>query len=275
MFASGFSWFRLIPGVDHDVPLQKLGIAEHFCRTMDWCVDEHEVASTFVYLHVWLAVAVLLGFAVLARMQLNRVQARQGIERYFTSDRPTALSFAEVFAGGILGMMRDLLDRRDSRLFFPLIAGMFAYIFACNIQSILPGFQPPTDNINTNAGMALIAFLTFNFVGLSRDPVGYIKHLAGPTIYLAWFLLPIEVMSLCIRPMSLTIRLTANLFGDHLVFNVMSGLAPPVVPALLLVLACVVSTVQAFVFSLLTVVYIHLALPHHVHEHGEGDAHAH
>jgi F-type H+-transporting ATPase subunit a len=267
MFASGFSWFRLIPAVDHDTALKSLGIAEHSLA------PGHEIANTTVYLHAWLAVAVLVGFAILARMGLERARARNGIERYFTSDKLTVLSFAEVFVGGIQGLMGDLLDKKDAKLFFPLIAGLFAYIFACNIQSIIPGFLPPTDNINTNVGMAVISFLTFNVVGLARDPVGYIKHLAGPAWFLAWFMFPLEVLSLLIRPLSLTIRLTANLFGDHLVFTVMSGLVPAVVPALLLVLACVVSVVQAFVFSLLTVIYIHLALPHHEHE-GE-HAHAH
>jgi len=268
MFASGFSWFRLIPAVDHDTALHALGIDQHSIA------PGHEVAETFVYLHAWLGVAVLIAFAVAGRMALERARKRQGIERYFTSDQPTVLSIAEVFTGGILLMMGDLLDKDDRRRFFPLIAGLFGYILICNIQSIFPGFAPPTDNINTNVGMALLSFLTFNLVGLSRDPIGYLKHLAGPTVFLAWFMFPLEVLSLCIRPLSLTIRLTANLFGDHLVFGVMSGLVPVVLPALLLVLAIVVSVIQAFVFSLLTTIYIYLALPHH--EHDEHDAaHAH
>jgi F-type H+-transporting ATPase subunit a len=266
-FASGFSWFRLIPAVDRDSALHALGVTEHSLS------PGHEVANTTVYLHAWLAAAVLIAFAIVARIGLEKARSRNGLERYFTSDKITPLAFAEVFVGGIYGIMADLLDKKDAKLFFPLIGGLFLYIFACNIQSIIPGFLPPTDNINTNVGMALITFLTFNFVGLSRDPVGYIKHLAGPVLLLAPFMFPLEVLSLCIRPMSLTIRLTANLFGDHLVFNVMSDLVPPVVPALLLVLACVVSVIQAFVFSLLTVIYIHLALPHH--EGHDDHAHAH
>lgn len=268
MIASGFSWFRLVPAVDHDEMLKALGIAEHSVA------PGHEVANSAVYLHAWLAASVLIVLAIVARMGLERAKARSGIEKYFTSDTITPLAFAEVFVGGILGMMTDLLDRQDQRRFFPLIAGLFAYIFACNIQSIFPGFLPPTDNINTNVGMAILSFLTFNLVGLSRDPVGYIKHLFGPVVLLAPFMFPLEILSLCIRPMSLTMRLTANLFGDHLVFGVMSDLVPPILPALLLVLACVVSVIQAFVFSLLSIIYIHLALPHHEHD-DSGHAAAH
>lgn len=270
MFASGFSWFRLIPAIDHDAALHALGIDEHSVAA------GHEVASSTVYAHAWLAALALVAFAVLARMGLEAVKRRQGIEKYFTTDRLTPLSFAEVFVGGIQGMMGDLLDRKDVRVFFPLIAGLFLYIFACNIQSIVPGFLPPTDHINTNVGMALTTTLTFLAVGLLRDPVGFVKHLAGPALFLAPLMFPIEVVSLMIRPISLTVRLTANMFGDHQVFSTISGIVPLVVPSLLLTLACLVSVVQAFVFSLLTVIYINLSLPHHEHDdHGHGDGHAH
>jgi F-type H+-transporting ATPase subunit a len=267
MFASGFSWFRLFSWVDHD-RLMPASLTEHSL------VAGREVPNTAVYLHAWLAVAVLIGFAVVARMGLEAAKRRQGLERYLASDKLTALTFAEVLVGGILSLMNDLLDRDDQRRFFPLVAGLFCYIFVCNIQSIFPGFFPPTDDIDTNVGMAIISFLTFNVVGLSRDPIGYLKHLAGPALLLAPFMFFLEVLSLFIRPVSLTIRLTANMFGDHLVFGVMSGLVPLILPSLLLILACVVSVVQAFVFSLLTIIYIHLALPHHEHEEHEA-AHAH
>lgn len=267
LFASEFSWFRLIPSIDQNTLFQKLGIAEHSVA------PGHHAAPEFVYLHAWLAVFVLIGLAVAARMALERAKARPGIEKYFPSEKFGVLPMAEVFVGGIQGLMNDLLDKGDVKRFFPLIAGLFSYIFMCNIQSILPGFLPPTSNINTNVGMALITFVTFNAVGLSRDPVGYVKHLAGPVLFLAPLLLPIEVVSLFIRPLSLTVRLTANLFGDHQVFSVMSGIIPLLLPSALLMLAIVVSVVQSFVFSLLTVIYIHLSLPHHEHDDAQAAAH--
>jgi F-type H+-transporting ATPase subunit a len=271
MFASGFSWFRLIPDVDRDTLLERMGIDHH---TLDaWFTTQRGVPETHVYLHAWLAAAVLVGFAIAARVALERARRRQGIEKYFTSEGPGVLSFAEVFATGIKGMMGDLLGARDVRAFFPIIAGLFAYILACNLQSLLPGCLPPTDNVNTNAGMALLVFVMFNAVGLGRDPVGYVKHLAGPALFLIPLLFPIELISLLIRPVSLTIRLTANLFGDHQVFSIMSGLFPPI-GAALLVLALMVSVVQAYVFSLLSVIYINLSLPHeHEHEHDASHAH--
>jgi F-type H+-transporting ATPase subunit a len=232
--------------------------------------------ETTTYVHAWLAAGLLIAFAIAARVALERARARRGIEQYFTAERPTVLTLAEVFATGIKSMMGDLLSPRDVRAFFPIVAGLFAYILFCNVQSLVPGFLAPTDNVNTNTGMALMVFVLFNAVGLLRDPVSYVKHLAGPALLLAPLMFPIELISLMIRPISLTIRLTANLFGDHQVFLIMTSLFPPIGAALLM-LGLLVSVVQAFVFSLLTVIYINLSLPHEDdHEGHDGEpAHAH
>jgi F-type H+-transporting ATPase subunit a len=258
MFASGFSWFRLIPAVDKDTVLESAGIAEHSV------LAGHEIANTTVHLHAWLATLGLVVFAFAARAALEAAKRRGGLEQYYPTGKADLLGMAEMLATGIRGLIGDLLTPKDARL----------YILACNIQSILPGFLPPTDNINTNVGMAVLVFCTFVVVGLSRDAVGFIKHLAGPALFLAPLMFPIELVSLAIRPVSLTVRLTANLYGDHQVFTILSNILPLGLPAALLALACLVSVVQAFVFSLLTVIYIHLSLPHHEHDADHG-AHAH
>jgi len=77
----------------------------------------------------------------------------------------------------------------------------------------------------------------------------------------------IEVIGLVVRPATLTIRLTGNMFGDHTVFSIMSDLVPWGVPVPFLGLALIVSFIQAFVFSLLTVIYIALSVPHHDEAH--------
>jgi len=266
MFASGFSWFRLIPAIDKDSILEQAGLMSHW-------MEGHEVAHSYVHVHAWLACFAVLGIALLGRVALSKATGRQGLEKYFASEKLDMRTIVEVFASGIRGMVGDLLDRKDTRTFFPYIAGLFAYIFLCNIQGLLPGFLPPTDNINTNVGMAIGSFLIFMYIGLSRDAVGFIKHLMGPMLLLTPLLLPLETLSLIIRPISLTVRLTANLYGDHQVFTLLSDFIPVVVPVGLLALALMVSFIQAFVFSLLTVVYINLSLPHDDH-HGD-EAHAH
>ncbi len=256
MIASGFSWFHLIEAVDRN---ELIGVGQ-----MD---------ATF--LHVWLAVFLLLGFALLARMGIEATKARTGVDRYATDDRLTPRVFAEAVVEFWQGNMASMMSAKDARVFLPIIVSCFLYLLVSNLLGLIPGFLSPTDNVNTNVGLAIGSFLLFNAVGLSRDPVGYIKHLFGPVWWLAPLLFPIEVVSLLIRPFALMVRLSANMFGDHQVFTKMSDMVPwwlpgPQVP--LIMLALLVCVVQAFVFSLLSTVYISLALPHVAHDDG---AHGH
>jgi len=254
MIAAGFSWFHLIPSVDDGSLLPA------------WIGDG---AHTHVYVLTAMVCLLLIGFALIGRLGLERAKARDGLSRFNTGTSLSPLVFGELFAEMLMGLMGNMLSKEDVRKFFPLIAGLFLYIFSCNILAVIPGFLPPTDYLNTNVGMALISFVIFNAVGLWRDPVGYIKHLMGPVWWLVFLLLPIEIISLLVRPAALMIRLTGNMYGDHQAFTVLSSLVPyPVFyPVALLVLACLVSAIQALVFSLLTTVYISLAVPHHEHEH--------
>ena len=250
MFAAGFSWFQLVPGVGDDTLLAAAGITKY----------------THVHLHAWLACFAVIIFAVLARMGLEAAKKRQGLEKYYADEGFSARNIAEVFVDGLSGIMGDILTKADIKIFFPFIGSLFVYIFACNIMGIFPGFLPPTDNINTNVGMAVVVFLLFNVVGLKRDWKNYLQHIMGPVIYLAPCMIVVELISLVVRPIALTIRLTGNMFGDHTVFTIMSDLTVIFIPCIFLMLAMLVSTIQAFVFSLLTTIYIGLSVPHHDHD---------
>jgi len=249
MIAAGFSWFHLIPQVD------------------DGSLVPFDSAHAHVYVLTAFVSVMILSFCVLGRVALERAKARDGLERYMSGSSLSPLVFGELLTGFVKGFMGDMLDKEDVRRFFPLISTIFLYILCCNLCALLPGMLPPTDYINTNAGMAFVSFLVFNYVGLSRDAAGYIKHLMGPVIWMAPLLFVIELISLFVRPASLTIRLTGNMFGDHQVFVIMSGLIPYVFPVALMLLACLVSVIQAFIFSLLTTIYIGLSVPHHDHDH--------
>lgn len=253
MIASGFSWFHVVSAVDHDALIP--GITSH----------------TYVYLHTWLVCLVLVALAFVARRQLEAAKARADLSKWYTDDKLTVRTFFELVVSGIRFFMDDLLDRKDVRTFLPLIGSLFLYIWFCNLLGLFPGLLPPTDYVNTNVGMALVSFAVFMWVGLSRDAWGFIKHLWGPVFILGFLLFPIEIISLIVRPTALVLRLTGNMFGDHLVFGIMSELVPVFVPVIFLGLATLVSTIQAFVFSLLSVIYIYLSLPHHDHD----EAHAH
>lgn len=155
---------------------------------------------------------------------------------------------------------------KTAKLYFPLIGGLFIYIFLNNILGIVPGFLPATDNINTTLALGITVFIYYNFIGIRTQGFkNYFKHFLGPVWMMAPLMLVIELISHCVRPMSLGIRLFGNMTGDHVVLGIFSDLVPVLVPVLFLGLGFFVSFIQAFVFSLLTSVYIGLAVAHEDH----------
>lgn len=250
IFASGFTWFTLVDSLRDDRLFGALGVT----------------SETNLFMHACLAGVLVIAFAGLARLGLNRAIARGGMEQHYADDSLTPRTFFELFADGVFGMVNELMPREDTKLFFPLIGTLFLYILTNNLLALVPGFSPATDNINTNFGMAVVVFLVFMFVGLRRDPVGFIKHLWGPMLATGVIIFPVELLGLFLRPVSLSLRLTGNMFGDHTAFSVVSHLAP-IVPVAMLGLALFVSFMQAFVFTLLTAVYISMSIPHADDDH--------
>ena len=146
--------------------------------------------------------------------------------------------------------------------FLPLLTGMFLFIYVSNLTGLVPGFTPATESLSTNLSMGLMVFLVYNVSGVRANGVGYLKHFLGPVWWLAPLMLAIEVIGHCVRPFSLSLRLYGNIYGDHLVLGVFTGLVPLVMPAVLLVFGLLVASVQSFVFTLLTSIYISRATSH-------------
>lgn len=217
------------------------------------------------------AVVVLLGMAALARLALPRLLDCKD-DALVPDDRLTFRNAFELFADSILGLCRRNLGH-DAGRFFPLIAGVFAYVLFCNLLGLFPGFSPPTSDINTNIGVALSIFLVYNLTGLMRHGFTYVKHFFGPVLWLAPLMFVIEVIGHLSRPASLSIRLYGNMFGDHTVLDIFLNQLPGAtskvlafgLPVVFLALGLFVSLVQAFVFSLLSTIYISLAAAHAEH----------
>src|SRR5262249_44514195 len=127
-------------------------------------------------------------------------------------------------------------------------------------------------SLNVTLGSALIVFILFNAYGLATNGFAYIKHLAGPAWYMAWLIFPIELISLCVRPMTLAVRLMLNMAVDHLLLTIFLGLFAVLVPLPVMLLGVLVVLIQTLVFTMLTSIYIALATE--PHEHGE-HAHGH
>lgn len=162
----------------------------------------------------------------------------------------------------MLGVMNGILGDKAER-FLPLIGTLFIYIFLCNLLGFIPGFIAPTATITTNLSCALVVFIYYNYVGIrERGIIGYFKSFLGPVVWLAPLFLCVELISNLVRPVTLSVRLFGNIMGDHVVNNMFSGLVPLIVPIFFIALGLFVAFIQAFVFSILSTVYIALAIEH-------------
>ncbi len=240
-----FSWFMYIPAIGHN----------------------HELLAVA---HSWLVVAVLTIMALLATGKIKRVTPESSSADLIPEDRVTVRNIFDFYTEKILGMMSGLLGDSAPRYFW-LIGTLFIYILVSNLLGLIPGLLPPTDNINNNLAMGVFVFVTYHVVGVKEQGLGaYLKHFAGPVLWLAPLMVVVELISHCVRPVTLAIRLFGNINGDHIVLGIFSQLIPEVfsqylgllIPVFFLVLGMFVAFVQAFVFSLLSVVYISMAEAH-------------
>ena len=140
---------------------------------------------------------------------------------------------------------------------------IFLFVLINNLTGLIPGIVAPTTSIMVTLGLAIPTFLFYNFHGVrEKGLIGYLKHFAGPVWWMAWLIFPIEIFSDVIRMMSLSVRLYANMFAGDLVTMVFFSLCPVGIPVIFLGLHIFVSLIQAFVFMLLTMIYLSLAVSH-------------
>jgi F-type H+-transporting ATPase subunit a len=150
--------------------------------------------------------------------------------------------------------------------FLPFLGTLFIFILFSNLIGIIPGFESPTMNPSVPAGCAVLVFVYYNFMGFKQQGIlKYLAHFAGPVWWLAWLMIPIELISHMARPLSLTIRLFANMLAGEKVTVVFLGLTYLVAPAVFMGLHVFVSFLQAYIFVLLTMMYLSETVPHEQH----------
>lgn len=182
----------------------------------------------------------------------------------------TIRTFMELIVGFVFNMMSDVMGKKAARYFLPLIGSCFVFILFSNAIGLAPFFLPPTDSLNTTLALGLVIFAATHIYGLKENGMGHVKHLFGPWLGplglpLNLLLFVIEMVSHLVRPASLAIRLMANMMADHKVLTIFLGLVPFLVPLPMYVLGTIVVVVQALVFSLLSTVYIGMAIEHADH----------
>ncbi|MDD6191317.1 MAG: F0F1 ATP synthase subunit A [Firmicutes bacterium] len=153
----------------------------------------------------------------------------------------------------------NLMGEHLCKRYFPLVATLFIYILICNYTGLLPlagvakGFQAPTSSLNFTAGFAILVIILVQIIGIREHKgLGTYKRMVMPFA----FMLPLMLIDELAKPISLSLRLYGNTFGDEEVVHVLSGLFPVGLPVIMQFLIVILALVQALVFSLLTAIYI-------------------
>ena len=184
----------------------------------------------------------------------------------------------------VVGIIEQFIGP-SGRRFLPLLGAMGGFILVGNYLGLVPGFMAPTSNINVTFGLALTAWCYYHIEGVKAQGLwSYLKHFSGPAgvpVFMIPLMLIIETISHLARVMSLSLRLFGNIFGEELVILILGMIVPFFLPLPMMVLGLITGGLQAFIFVLLTTIYLQGAVHvehHDEHEGGHGahghDAHA-
>lgn len=172
-------------------------------------------------------------------------------------DKPSGLQHLAEMLNEFITNQSEQVIGHGSELFTPFLSALFLFILLSNLIGLIPTLESPTASIQITLGCALVAFFYYNFHGLRvQGPVKYLKHFLGPVLWLAPLMVIVEIISHLARIMSLSVRLYANMFAGDAVTNAFFSLIPIGVPAIFLGLHLAVAFLQAYVFVLLTTIYL-------------------
>jgi F-type H+-transporting ATPase subunit a len=189
----------------------------------------------------------LILFGLSVRANLSKEEA------IVPDEQLTLRTFMEVFLGYFYNLAKSMMGPDRAKKYFPIIGTSAVFVFTCNVMALLPGFPVATSSLSITLGCALVVFILFNLYGL------------------AWYLAPlifvIELISLCVRPLTLAVRLMLNMAVDHLLLAIFLGLLALLLPLPVMLLGVLVVLIQTLVFTMLTSIYIALATEPHEHSH--------
>jgi len=197
-----------------------------------------------------LIAALLIAFFLVVRLTLS-------------VEKPAPVQQVAEMIHELIGGQADQIIGHGYERFQSFVTVIFLFILSCNLIGLVPGINSPTELETVTLALALATFVYYHFYGFKEQGfVGYMAHFAGPVWWLAWLLFPIEIISHFARIMSLSVRLYANMFAGGLVTLVFFSLIPIGVPVVFLALHLLVSVIQAFVFTLLVMIYLSMAVSH-------------
>ena len=221
----------------------------------------HDVIPNFIVM----LLLILVGISALCLF----IRSRLSVEN------PGRLQLALEEAVSFLNGMLDDFVGPKGRNYLGLVGTMFIVILISNLMGMIPGLMAPTSNINVTLGCALTVFVYYQFHGFKEQGVvGYIKHFMvppGAPVWIAPIYFPIEIISHLSRVLSLSVRLFGNIFGEELVILILASIIPFVLPLPMMFLGLVTSALQAYIFAMLTTIYLAgaVVVEHGPEAHGE------
>lgn len=210
--------------------------------------------------NTYFAVLVLVVFFIFATRKLKRIPEGKG------------QTLLEVFVGGIMDFFGGILGDHGKK-YVPFVGSFFIFILFLNYLGVIPGLQPPTADLNTTLALGITAVLGVQIIAIKENGIGgYLKHLAGNPPWLGVLMFPLEVVAQLSRAGSLAVRLFGNIFGEKAVVIELTKLglivliadAIPIIPVQvpMLFFGLFAGFLQAFVFTILTSIYIVLFIEH-------------
>ncbi len=222
------------------------------------------------------ATALLVVLAMLAWASAASKQIAAAPDAVIPDEGFSMRNLFEIYLEGFQTMLIEPVLGDRGRTYLPFYASLFLFILINNLVGLIPGFSPATSNVNTTLGLGLLSFVMYNYYGFKESGASYLKHFLGPVIWMAPLMGTLEIIDHLIRPVTLNLRLMMNMFADHLVLDIFTNLTYIIIPVVFLALGTFVSIVQAYVFTLLSLVYVGMATTHHdAHGHGDDDHHHH
>src|SRR5215471_11435464 len=251
------TWFDFLPGF----PALKEALHPSLVRTWTWQVFQ---TTNYDLSHVMGALLVLV-FLSFGAFRYAKAVGGSGDAGLVPPPKFGLRNVLEVLADTVLGLMAGVMGEKEAKRYLPLVGTFFMFILFSNLLGLIPGFLPPTDTLKTNLALALSVFLLSHVFGVREHGLKYFKHFLGPVWWLIPLMLPIEIIGNLARPVSLSMRLLGNIFGDHKVVLVFFGIIPILLPLPFMLMGVLVCIVQAVVFTLLATVYIGQAVAHEGH----------
>lgn len=191
----------------------------------------------------------------------------------------TLSTFFELVIEWLSGLCNDIIGPQGHK-YLPFCGSIFFFIFFANLLGLVPGFLPPTEVWVTGTTIAIISFIAFNYYGFREHGWNYMQHFMAPInakgiqnplakilviillIGFQIFFAAVEILSTVLRPLTLSLRLTANIGADHKILLTFFEMFKPLLPIPFMALGIFISFMQAFIFTILTMVYISMAVAH-------------